>query len=506
MKKLLLFIAAFYLIIPVGMNDLKAQSWNLKGPSFYGTSANQNLGNAVSLSADGKTFAVSAIEYDLLGVNTNKGYVKIYTWNGSAWVQKGATLIGENVGDQFGTAIDLSTDGNSIAISAPSNGGGIANFTGVVKVYTWSGSAWVQKGADIMGKSNFDYSGNALSLSNDGNTLAIGSDINGDNGIQSGHVRIFSWNGSAWVQKGNDLQGQNEDDRYGFSVSLSADGNTVVAGAPYNKDNGNTSGHVIAYSWIGTAWVKKGMEIIGSESYSLTGSSVSLSDDGNILAVGARIFQNSSTKSGQVRIFKFESNNWVQIGNDIIGNSGNEESGHAVCISGDGNIVVIGAPKNENKGSETGRVRVFNWNGTEWIQRGPDLIGDNNENAFGWSVCISSNGSLIGVGAILNSEKGNEAGQAKVYEYQFGVGLQNNEMLSVLKYNNPTTGELTVELGYEYATVNAKITNVHGQVIASELFHNSNQLKLNIDGAAGIYFVEISTSNGSKNTLKVIKK
>ena len=96
-----------------------------------------------------------------------------------------------------------------------------------------------------------DYSGQSVSLSSDGTTVAIGATRNDANGDSSGHVRIYAWNSTttAWDQQGADIDGEAADDKSGYSVSLSSDGTTVAIGAYGNDANGDSSGHVRIYWW-----------------------------------------------------------------------------------------------------------------------------------------------------------------------------------------------------------------------------------------------------------------
>ena len=89
----------------------------------------------------------------------------------------------------------------------------------------------MQVGADIDGEAVSDYSGNSVSLSSDGSRVAIGAYANDGNGSNSGHVRIYNYNGSAWVQVGADIDGEAVSDYSGNSVSLSSDGSRVAIGA-----------------------------------------------------------------------------------------------------------------------------------------------------------------------------------------------------------------------------------------------------------------------------------
>ncbi|MDB4018889.1 hypothetical protein N9453_03430, partial [Aquiluna sp.] len=95
-----------------------------------------------------------------------------------------------------------------------------------------------QLGIDIDGEAAGDNSGHSVSLSSDGTRLAIGDRFNDANGGDSGRVRIYGWDGSDWVQLGSDIDGEAADDSSGYSVSLSSDGNRVAVGATGNDANG----------------------------------------------------------------------------------------------------------------------------------------------------------------------------------------------------------------------------------------------------------------------------
>ena len=96
-----------------------------------------------------------------------------------------------------------------------------------VRIYSFNGISWSQLGQDINGEAYGDYAV-IVSLSSDGSVVAIGAPDNDGNGSNSGHVRIYSYNGGSWVQMGQDIDGDNASDEFGHSVSLSADGNTVL--------------------------------------------------------------------------------------------------------------------------------------------------------------------------------------------------------------------------------------------------------------------------------------
>jgi hypothetical protein len=109
----------------------------------------------------------------------------------------------------------------------------------------------IQIGQDINGEANGDTFGSSVSLSDDGKTLAVGVRGADVNGAASGHVKVYQMDGSVsgWMQLGDDINGEAAYDNSGWSVSLSADGNTVAIGSPNNGDNGDASGHVRVFVW-----------------------------------------------------------------------------------------------------------------------------------------------------------------------------------------------------------------------------------------------------------------
>jgi hypothetical protein len=149
---------------------------------------------------------------------------------GQVWTQKGADIDGEAAGDHSGSAVSM-PDAHTIAIGAMRNSGS-GTDAGHVRIYRWDGSGWMQKGLDIDGEAAGDSSGFALDMP-DSNTVAIGAPRNFGTDVESGNVRVYRWNGSAWVQKGIDIDGEAFSNNSGFAVSM-PDSNTLVIGAPYN--------------------------------------------------------------------------------------------------------------------------------------------------------------------------------------------------------------------------------------------------------------------------------
>ena len=165
------------------------------------------------------------------------------------WVQLGLDIDGEAASDKSGGSVSLSSDGTRVAIGARTNDGRWSD-SGHVRVFDWDGSSWSQVGKDIDGEDVKDYSGGSVSLSSDGSIVAIGATGNDGNGKSSGHVRLYGYDGSSWKQLGDDIDGEAEGDGSGNSASLSSDGSRVAIGALSNDDNGLSSGHVRVYEIV----------------------------------------------------------------------------------------------------------------------------------------------------------------------------------------------------------------------------------------------------------------
>lgn len=163
------------------------------------------------------------------------------------YTQLGMDIDGEAAGDYSGRCVSISSDGNVVAIGAPGNDGN-GDGSGHVRVYVWDGSGWVQRGSDIDGEAASDQSGFSVSLSSDGSILAIGATLNGGSASNAGHVRVYAWDGSSWVQRGGDIDGEARLDNSGNSVALSSDGSVLAIGADINSGNGSAAGHVRVYN------------------------------------------------------------------------------------------------------------------------------------------------------------------------------------------------------------------------------------------------------------------
>jgi len=386
--------------------------WSQVGTDIDGEATGDFSGNSISLSGDGLTVAIGGRYND--GSATDSGHVRVYTWNNTNWIQLGQDIDGEAQDDHFGWSVSLSSDGYTVAVGAPFSDGNGAS-AGHVRVLSFNETSWNQVGQDIIGEAFADESGRSVSLSSDGSTVAIGATKNSGNGAMSGHVRIYSWVGGVWAQVGGDIDGQASNDQSGFSISLSSDGLTVAIGSPDNNANGTSSGQVRVFTWSGTDWSQIGSDLNGEAAADYFGYSVSISSDGTTVAAGAYGNDGNGSDSGHVRVYKWNTTAWDQVGVDIDGEYASDLSGRSVSISSDGTTVAIGAIQNDGNGDSSGHVRVFTWDEVSWTQLSEDINGEAISDYSGESVSLSSDGNTVAIGAPYNDANGSQSGHVRVY-------------------------------------------------------------------------------------------
>ena len=445
-------------------------------------------GHGVALSGDGNTLAVAA-PYEssgAKGINGNQndnsvysaGAVYIFVQRTNAWTQQ-AYIKASNPGQsyKFGHHISLSQDGNTLAVSAlgeASAAKGINGdqndksipLAGAVYVFTRNGTTWSQQAyikASNTGEPGVgdqfpegDQFGFSISLSADGNNLAVGaigedSSAKGINGNQddnsqpgSGAVYLFARNGTTWSQQAY-IKASNTfaNTLFGYAVGLSADGNTLAASSYDEGSSSRTingaqdrerrgSGAIYIFTRNGTTWVQQAfLKASNAEFMDSLGYSLAISQDGNTVAGGAAdedcltpgIFPGAATvcdddsktdlSTGAAYVFVRNGTTWMQQAFIKASNPGrNDWFGSRMTLSGDGNTLAVGSQL-ENGGSrgingdqknqsaeDAGVIYFFTREGATWTQAA--YVKSSNDDAydeFGSAMALSKDGKLMAVGA-----------------------------------------------------------------------------------------------------------
>jgi cysteine-rich repeat protein len=435
-----------------------------------------SFGQAIALSADGTTLAVGAPREGSVasGVGGDQmsdaageaGAVYLFVRSNAVWKQQAYVKASNtDAGDQFGWSVALSADGNTLAVGArveSSAAKGIdgdqadntARASGAVYLFTRSAAAWSQqayvKASNTAEGANF---GLAVALSSDGATLAVGAageagaatGIDGDqtntDATNAGAAYVFTRSGTTWTQQAY-VKASNTDheDRFGHSVALSADGNTLAVGASDEQSaaigidgdqaNNTLAGAGAAYIFTrtGTAWTQQAyVKASNTDALDHFGSSVALSADGASLAVGAPFEASTATGidgdqtintaglSGALYLFTRSGATWTQQAYVKASNTGGG-FGSSAAFSADAATLVVSAPfedsasigidgnQADHTAGNAGAAYVFTRTGTTWSQHSyvkasNTFAGDN----FGFGIALSADGATLAAGAPAES-------------------------------------------------------------------------------------------------------
>lgn len=465
------------------------------GADIDGLTSNAISGESVALSADGSIVAIGA-----QGSLNGTGMVRVFQNIDGIRTQIGDNIIGESATENSGTSLSLSADGSVIAIGAPNNDDNGEN-SGLVRIFKNIASVWVQVGQDINGEELYDACGRSVSLSADGNIVAIGSNLNDENDTNSGQVRVFQNVEGSWVQLGMGINGTGYNHQNGYSVALSAEGNTVAIGSPFADTNLILHGYVKIYQYIQGDWIKIGGDIQGYRG-AQCGRSVALSADGTIVACGAPFFIGEDAK--HVRVYQLIAGSWQQIGSSINGPEPDIGSGSSVCLSADGNLIAIGNVYGSVNGSNSGQVQIYKNVSGAWTQLGSDINGEAMYDQSGIGLSLSGDGTTLAIGARFNGGNGYHAGHVRIFDLSGLLAINQFKEPVFSVYPNPVSTILNIEttLTGNYQT---KVINQLGQLILVQN-HNSATNFLDVSRMSkGIYFVYLSTDEGHFQTIKFLK-
>eukprot|EP01084_Bolivina_argentea_P256856 432617_1 len=487
-------------IMAFAITHVLGGTWDPRGPEIVGESGGDGLGGPVSSNSDGTIVAIGAPSGSEL-----KGSVGVWEYNGSddIWEQRGDDIVGEVSEDLAGFSIALSKNGDVVAIGAPDHDTiddcdcegelaevtleylgestvdieffgprrarqpmkGVTNGDKVVrsligiydlpvtkfKVYDpdtkellCSMDVDTTCSKDIVGTYGCDETW-MISGWKDGNgkECSFASD--------AGQTRIFEYKTEEWTQRGRDINGEFEGDASGFSVALSDNGDVIAIGSPHNAEG---AGHVRIYEWAQRGWMqrwrwKRRGEDIDGDKYDSLGKSVSLSSDGNIVAIAGR---------KQMRVYKWMDGGWKRRGDDIpmviylrrlIRDKEYTETYESYEVSSalnsNGDIVAF---------ASLGYVRVFEYDEDEekWEKRGDDLaVIDYPIKRL--SVSLSSDGDTVAVGGVEFTEYEVGIRNVRVYVYDADGWKQRGDDIDAVSASLSSDGNVIAVKAYPTGNV-----------------------------------------------------
>lgn len=206
-----------------------------------------------------------------------------------------------------------------------------------------------------------------------------------------------------------------------FAIAISATGDFIAVGEAGYSDSLYYAGQVRVYKWNNEGWEQLGTRLIGN-AYDGFGYAVALSDNGMRLIVRA-------LGSHDAKVFEYNGSQWVQVGPNIPVGHGGATFISDVAISSNGNIIAISDTDFPQLGIQNGLVKLYQYESPDWKQIGSDIIGENEHDQSGFSVSLSEDGTTVAIGSINNNSGGDHAGQVRIFKFidgdwkQIGDGI-----------------------------------------------------------------------------------
>ena len=484
MKKQITILTLSFLLMNCCVNAQFIQ----QGPKLTGNGSvgKSEQGWSVSISGDGNSAIVGGPND-----NGNIGAAWIYKRVAGIWTQQGPKLVGTGaVGPAGqGRSVGISSDGHTAIVGGDDDN----TFIGAAWIYVDSGGIWTQQGPKLVGTGYVGnvYQGFSVSISADGNTAIVGG--YSDNNFM-GAAWVFTRSAGVWTQQGNKLVGTGSIGTFvwqGYSVSLSADGNTAIIGGEYDN---NLKGASWVFTRTGGVWSQQGSKLVGTGAVDLPyaanqGCSVFISSDGNTTIVGG--FQDNND-TGAVWIFTRTGNIWSQQGSKLVGTGGYGQygsfQGSSVSISYSGDTAIVGG---DYDSSGYGAAWIYIRSGGILTQQGSKLVGSGAVGfaGQGYSVGLSSDGYTAIIGGNLDNDT---IGSAWIfYNESAGIEQVNNVQERIVVFPNPTISIINIQQSSPSPNQQITITNILGE----EIYHQTNsssQSSIDVSGwSRGVYILQI---------------
>jgi len=256
-----------------------------------------------------------------------------------------------------------------------------------------------------------DQLGNSVSVL--GDVAVIGAYEDNDNGMNSGSAYIYRFDGTSWTQEAKLLPADGVvNDRFGISVSIS--GNVAIIGAHNGFHNGARSGSAYVFRYDGTNWTEE-VKLLAADRAPIDRFGISVSVSGDIAMIGAYLDDDKGNMSGSVYVYRYDGTNWAEEAKLLPADgAAGDQFGFSVSISDD--VAVIGARLDDDNGLNSGSAYVYRYDGANWTEEAKLLATDGAAtDLFGYSVSVSGDTAVIG--SRRDDDNGTDSGSAYIYRY-----------------------------------------------------------------------------------------
>ncbi len=310
------------------------------------------------------------------------------------------------------------------------------------------------------------------SVSIDGNRALIGSPYTQNHGV----AYIFDFDGTNWIETSILIP---TDKRSGgkFGLSVKLFGDRAIVGSPHNNENGDYSGAVYIYDLIAGIWVES--KVMPSDASSGDVFGISVSQSSNRILIGATGDDDNGSASGSVYIFEKINNNWVEV-QKLIASDGFDEDSFGISVSVSGNRVLVGSYKNDELSPGAGAAYIFELIGDSWIETKLTASDGAFQDSFGYSVSLSGDRALIS--AKGDDGLSNFSGSAYIFEFVKGNWLEKTKLIASDGVNSLSFG--------------SSVSLLDNTLVIGAYRHNANGT-----GAGAAYVYELTEGNWGESII-----
>ena len=376
-----------------------------------------------SVAVDGDTVVVGTTGDDDNGENSGSAYV--FTKPGAGWTSTSTaaklTASDGDTNDRFGSSIAV--EGDTVVVGA------MGDYAGSAYVFTKPGAGWTSTSTAVKltasdGEAS-DHFGSSIAV--DGDTVVVGATGDDDNGSDSGAAYLFVKPGAGWATDTETAKLTADDgatnDAFGYSVAV--EGDTVVVSAYGDDDGGPGSGSAYVFvkpsgsNWVTTTETAK-LTASDGDTNDRFGSSVAV--DGDTVVVGAKYDDDKGSNSGSAYLFTKPPTGWTSTSTaaKLTASDGDADDEFGYSVAVDGDTVVVGAWVDDDNGPYSGSVYVFNTPaGGGWVTA--KLLASDGATGDWFGGSVSLDGDRLAVGASGDDDNGSRSGSVYVYEGQSGA-------------------------------------------------------------------------------------
>tara|TARA_R100000935_G_scaffold8302_7_gene17464 strand:- start:95883 stop:97373 length:1491 start_codon:yes stop_codon:yes gene_type:complete len=493
-------IRNIYLTLFLGIFSISLHAQVQIGSTITASEEGFAFGQNVQISEDSKRIVVS-------GYGSSEQGVAIFENRNGDWVQQPFEVPSDFPDSPVIYSVAMSSDGTKIALGSVINR--FEENNGNVKVFQYVNNTWSQRGTTIESEDNNELFGRSVAISDDGNRVLVGARLNSEKAVLGGRAVVYHYANNTWSQLGEAVYGTEDGFKVGSSTAISSDGKSIFIGSNSSHTKNNPAspfeGYIETLIWENNSWVNQYIEKGGK--YDHLGFSVDISKNGEIFATTANQLK---FNRGYVKVYR--NANGIFNEYKLLDSEVNSPLGSSLSISETGNKIAVLAFDPQSLIQNLWSVIIFEFNTQEYVPIG-SIQGDGSFPQYDITMDISPDGNTIVIGSLEYdySLAGSERGSVKVYDIS---GLESPEIPEpeilpefivdpILIYPSPATNELHCANCSFIAEW--YIADITGKVVTPHKYNTSNAQDISML-QSGIYYVYFVSRAGDVEVKKFVKK